>query len=196
MSDELERDIATTVGASEIAAIVGEDPYRTPEDVWNQKVNGERTPENEHIIRGKVLEPSLLNWWERIDGRKLDLRQYLFRHPNGWACATADGVATETRHLVEVKCPVGGKQWDDRSGAHPWHYRLQSTWQLGIAMAATGNLYTAELCAGPLWGRLMRFGIDFDADLFAGLLAKAEEFMTFVRSGKPLPSAQPQEAAK
>jgi len=191
---ELERDIATTVGASEIAAILGQDPYRTAADVWRSKVEGERLELNEHMVRGICLENGLLDWWERLDGRKLERRQKLFTSPNGWACATCDGVVSA--HIVEVKCPVGGKAWDDRAQRFPFHYQLQCVWQIGVASDATGVQHTAELCAGPVWGRLMRFPIQFDAALFALMLERAEEFMAHVRAGTPLPPAfTSQEAA-
>jgi len=195
---QLERDITTTVGASEIAAILGQDPYATAQDVWERKVAGVVTPENEHMVRGKCLENGLLDWWERLDGRRLSTRQRLFRHPNGWACATADGVflAPGSSHLVEVKCPIGGKAWDDRAGRFPFHYQLQCVWQIGVASAETSLGFTAELCAGPVWGRLMRFPVVFDPALFALMLERAEEFMSHVRAGTPLPAAfTSQEAA-
>lgn len=178
----LERDITTTLGASEIAAVLGEDPYRTADDVLREKVFREKFEMNEHMIRGVCLEPGLLNWWEILEGRKLDARQRLFRHPNGWACATCDGVAG--LHLVEIKCPAGGKSWNDRTGEHPFHYRLQVTWQIGVASDATGQQHTGELCAGPVWGKLLRFQVEFDAQLFASMLEAGEAFMKRVQAAK------------
>lgn len=192
---------AASVGASEVAAILGCDPYRTAADVWRAKVLGEAFVENEHMVRGKCLESGLLDWWERLDGRKLrrqggqsaalsqDPRQVQVVHPNGWAAATLDGITEDGSTVVEMKCPVGGKSWDDRSGAHPFHYRIQVLWQIGVAQASGLPVVTGELCAGPLWGKLQRHRVDPDSEFFASALRRAAEFMTFVRSGEALPAS-------
>jgi hypothetical protein len=114
----MSRDYSRTIGASEIAAILGEDRYRTPNDVWRAKVLGERTPLNKHILRGLCLESGLLTWWERLpeldgqpprrlsrrlsDGDSRDPRQTDVLHPNGWAAATLDGYHKETRQVIEA----------------------------------------------------------------------------------------------
>lgn len=189
------RDRRATLGASEIAAVVGVDEYRTADDVWRAKVEGVETPDNEHMVRGRCLEAGLLDWWEHIEGVRLerrtdtterDPRQRFVLHPNGWASATLDGLAEDGR-VVEVKCPVGGKSWDDRKGVCPLRYVVQVQWQLGVCLAAGLPVTSGVLAAGPLWGRLMRFPVTADAALFAGLLAKGEEFMNYVRRREPLP---------
>lgn len=180
----LERDIATTLGASEIAAVVGADPYKTADELLEQKVTGAQIEPNEHMIRGTCLENGLLDWWERIDGRELPIRQRLFVHPgHRWACATIDGITVngaQYEHLVEVKCPGGSwRQWDERNGTCPFHYKVQVIWQLGIARAESGDLITGELAAGPspFKGHLMRFQIQYDEELFERLLIAGEQFM-------------------
>jgi putative phage-type endonuclease len=188
-------DRTKTLGASEIAAVLGRDEYRTAVDVWESKVLGKEQPDNEHMARGRILEPALLDWWEYLEGVRLvrtprddgkDQRQRLVTHSNGWATATLDGFSEDGR-IVEVKCPVGGKGWDDRKGLFPFRYALQVQWQFGVSKSAGLSPVSGVLAAGPIWGKLMRFQIEFDAELFALMLAKGDEFMTYVRRKEPLP---------
>ena len=189
-----------TVGGSEIAAVLNASPYQTPEELWRAKVEGTPFEDNEHTIRGKVFESAILDWWEVLDGRALrrgepsgrfskDLRQVSLVHPCGWAAATLDGITEDGKLLVEAKCPVGGKQWDDRNGAHPFHYRVQVLWQIGVAQGCGLPVESGELIAGPLWGRLMRFPIEPDPEFFRLALERAREFVECVKRGEPLPAS-------
>lgn len=190
-----------TVGGSEIAAVLGVSPYSTPHDVWRQKVEDLPFEGNEHTQRGQVFESAILDWWELLDGRKLrrqpqpswsfskDERQVSLKHPCGWASATLDGLTEDGRLVVEAKCPVGGKSWDDRNGTHPFHYRVQVLWNIGVAQACGLPVEGGELAAGPLWGRLYRFPIQPDPEFFRLALERAREFIEFVKRGEPLPAS-------
>ena len=200
------RDYATTVGASEVAAILGCDPWRTPEDVWRAKVLGERVPLNAHMLRGVCLESGILDWWERLPELEGGTRRNLVRnpreplderdprqtdvlHPNGWAAATLDGWHRELRLVVEAKASAPSKKWNARTGEHPLHYRVQVVWQLGIAQAAGLDVVAGELIAGPMYGELWCFRVEPDDVLFRLALARCEEFMAYVKSGEPLPAS-------
>ena len=50
------------VTASDVAAIVGLNPWRTAVDVWAEKVHGSSFRENYRMRRGHVLEPLLCAW--------------------------------------------------------------------------------------------------------------------------------------
>lgn len=189
------------VGASEVAAILGADPYRTPQDVWDSKVNGTPFVENEHIIRGKALEGGLLDWWEILSGLKLrraevregafsaDPRQVPLIHPCGYAAATLDGITEDGSLVVEAKCPASGKAWNEAKGEHPLQYRIQVVWQIGVAQACGLPVVSGELAAGPIWGKLQRHAITPDPVLFALALSRAQEFIECVKAGAPLPAS-------
>lgn len=197
-----------TIGASQIAAVLGHNPYQTPAELYEQMRTGAVTPDNEHMLRGRIFEGALLTWWEHLAQQQLrrapqdkpgaDERQVALLHPCGWARATLDGLTVDGTTIVEAKCPAGWRAWDDRSGKYPMHYHLQVVWQLGVAHACGIEAQRAELIAGPVYGRLLRFPIAPDPELFAGAMARAETFLSCVTEGKPLPEAfnpQHQEAA-
>lgn len=182
----------TTIGASEIASILGVDPYCTPQERYLQfRGEVEREPENEHMVRGKALENGLGNWWKALAGATSLKKQVKLLHPNGWARATPDGIAEVKGDLVvlETKCPAGWRAWDDRQGKYPFQYHVQVVWQLGVCTAVGLPVVRAELAAGPIFGRLLRFPIQPDPEFFALALERAQTFLKCVETGEPLPSA-------
>jgi len=189
----------TTIGASEIAAVLGCDPYVTPEEQYARTRDEASAPDNEHITRGRVFESALLDWWEILEGRRLarhdtrgahsqDARQLPLVHPCGYARATLDGLTEDGRTIVEVKCPAAYRNWNEREGRYPFQYHVQVVWQLGVAAACGHSPEYAELCAGPIYGRLLRFRVMPDPEFFRLALARAEEFLQHVREGTPLPA--------
>lgn len=204
------------VGASEIAAILGQDPYRTPQDIWNTKVHDIPFPGNEHTERGNAMEPGILNWWSTLTGfglrlhpdstekhiqflrgqrdKDCDPRQHPLVHPCGWASATLDGLTADQKLVVEAKCPYIGKdKWDEDSNEHPFHYRIQVIWQIGVAQACGIPVESGELVALPVMfnkkGRPLRFQIQPDPEFFRLALVKAGEFIECVKAGSPLPAS-------
>lgn len=65
-------DRTVYLGASDIAAVLGLDEHRTPQDVWREKTGQTQPhPESEDIIRGHLMEPVISSLVERVDGVKL-----------------------------------------------------------------------------------------------------------------------------
>ena len=77
-------DRSKTIGASEIGAILGVNPYMTPADVWMVKTL--RKPEfagNEATERGLILEPAIAIWFAKQSKYKIDasqVRQFASRY--------------------------------------------------------------------------------------------------------------------
>jgi putative phage-type endonuclease len=179
-----------TIGASQIATILGQDPYSTPQDLCERLRTGTQIEDNEHMVRGRMLEDGLANWWAHLAGASELNKQVKALHSNGWARATPDGVAQVDGQTVilETKCPAAYKNWNQSKGLYPYHYHLQVVWQMGVCADDEIRPAYGELCAGPIYGKLLRFRIEPDPDLFALMLQKAEVFLNCVRDGSPLPS--------
>lgn len=217
----------TTIGASEIAAVLGVDPWTTPQQLWERKRGLTVFEGNEATRRGQYFEPALCAWWldlakgERNEqmqlrsGCRMVNGQLQVRHPvHTFARATPDMVATcvpvrwpngaqlDPRNdrcvlAVDVKNPasqsvpqVGGgwrKIWDDATQTAPLQYRCQSMYQVGVLQAAGVSVVAGELAAGPFFGKLIRVLVEPDPEWFALALERAEEFLTYVKSGEPLP---------
>lgn len=130
-----------TIGASVIPAILGVDPWKTAQQLYDERVSGKPFEGNEHTRRGNHLEPGLCAWYldvaqardvvadvaERLNTTFDSKRQVRIQHPNGWAHATPDLVVDvvpingswlgKTWLVVDVKCPssssrrVAGRGW-------------------------------------------------------------------------------------
>lgn len=101
------------VGASEVAAVLGLDPYRTPFDVWYSKVYpGERVQvQTDAMRRGHRLEPVVADMYaEAHPGVLLEVSDTCARRDAEWALATPDRIVlapSGATGLLEIKT----KRW-------------------------------------------------------------------------------------
>lgn len=95
----------THIGASECAAIMGDDPYTTPYQVWRKKVFGDQTEDNYAMERGRELEPVARAAFEEKMGCMFSpLTAISEEYP--WMLASFDGVSDDGTACVEIKCPL------------------------------------------------------------------------------------------
>lgn len=125
----LERRRAT-LGASEVAAVCGLDPFKTAWDIWAIKLGYRQDTESEAGDLGNLIEPILLQRYANKTGRTL--RQIgTLRHPTEtWASATPDAVAPG----LDVQAKVVGARmlprWDD---GVPQYVVAQVHWEMWVA---------------------------------------------------------------
>ena len=93
------------IGASEAASIMGENPWTTPLQAWEQKVGVVAPPtENEAMRRGTRLEPFARNAFANEFG--LDVYPKIVYHPHiKFMMASMDGLTLDGKEAVEFKCP-------------------------------------------------------------------------------------------
>lgn len=133
-----ELDRSTYFGSSDIAAILGISPWRTPLDVFLDKTKGrqEITPEKAQIFkRGKRLEPYILDMYAEDTGENLIHRgeRYIdLEHP--FLAAEIDA-ETESGKNVEAKSARAdwGKVWgSEMTDEIPVYYNAQAMFGMGI----------------------------------------------------------------
>lgn len=118
------------IGGSDIAAILGLNPYKSAIDVWNRIVNGVEKETGRAAIRGTKLESAVLDWWSE-EKRQSGLSDFVVTKPVfeevdkfRWSL---DGWIESEWAVVEVKT-VGKRairQWDE--GPPVW-YVTQCQW--------------------------------------------------------------------
>lgn len=156
-------DRTTYLGASDVAAIMGLDEHRTPQDVWRQKT-GQAEPEklNEHIERGHLMEDVIHALVERIDGVKL--------YPAGAIAVVGtpitvhpDRVDNENR-IHELKAPTRfSAQWGKQDTDEvPRRYIVQVLMQMWAAAQYDVDPKLAFLHA--MAGERRRYVIGYDSD--------------------------------
>lgn len=118
------------LGATDVAAIVGEKAFRSPIDVWFEKT-GQAKPMKDNIVlrRGRYLEPLVVEWFTEQTGFQVthNTDYTMHWHPTiPFLYATLDADVVESGQLGVLECKTaageGSKKW--YSGI-PDIYKLQ-----------------------------------------------------------------------
>lgn len=173
--NDVETDRHTYIGASDIGAIMGVSPFKTPFELWcekTQKVKPENLDKNDNVRMGKVLEEFVAQEYAYRNNVAVRRAPKVYIHPDyPFFRAHADRLVTGTEKGLECKTTseYNKDKWD---GADiPESYILQCQWLMGlsgrkewdIAVLIGGNKYKDK----PL---------KFDSELFDLMVEKALEF--------------------
>lgn len=112
---------ATGVGASDVSAILGVNPWSGPFDVWAAKTGRAAPVEETHVMRlGHVLEPVIREFYEDHTGLTVFHQPNLILgHPEDeWLRYSPDGLAIEAPRLFEAKSARRDNEWVDSVSAH------------------------------------------------------------------------------
>lgn len=168
----------SALGASDIPAVLGRDPFRSPYDLWLEKSG--RTPEepdNSRFDVANALEPAILMLAEKKLGSKIVKPKTTFTHPGGVILANVDGMVDEFKSgqpIVEAKstCIDGG--WGDPDTDQvPDRVLIQV--QIQMACAGSKVAHVARLL-GKFGFKFEMYRVLFDAELAAELIKRAHAF--------------------
>jgi putative phage-type endonuclease len=136
--------------ASETAVVMGLSPWRTPYQLWQLKlglIEQEVTPA---MQRGTELEPVARAAYERQTGRVMQPLVVV----DGEYSASLDGMTLGGERIVEIKCPVKGRDstlWNTVAAAGlPVHYQWQIEHQLMVTNAAVADVFVFDGAEGIL----------------------------------------------
>lgn len=192
------------LGASEVAAILGENPDMTPLEVWEVKTGRRANFQgNEHTRRGNRQEQSILDWLEEDLGGEFAIGRNIesCNHPTSQiASATPDGIVMRKSDMedgvnmsaiparsmakflwqaaVMMGKPIAGAEAKSTLKRIKFIEDLPITWliQCQWGMLCTG-LKTWHLAIhGPMVSDYQRFEIAYDEKFALELLAMAEEW--------------------
>jgi putative phage-type endonuclease len=148
-------DRRTFIGGTDVAAILGMNPWRSAMDVWLEKTGRveARRPETPAMAWGKRLEPVVAQAFSEATGLAavetapvtLEGRPFLGGSPDRLLV----GPNGKTVGVLEIKTARDGSAWGpDWSGAGgvPPHYAIQAAWYAGLLGIET--VYVAALIAG------------------------------------------------
>ncbi len=130
--------------ASETAVVVGASPWQTPYQLWELR-SGRRQPQvNGAMARGSALEPQARAAYETLTGHVMQPLVLV----DGAYSASLDGLTFDGELIVEIKCPVKGRDstlWKAIAGGEvPSHYAWQIEHQLMVAKASLAHLYVFD----------------------------------------------------
>jgi len=170
------------IGASDIPVIAGESPYRTPYQLWAEKVGlltAEPDAEQAELFEiGHLMEPVLLELYERRTGRHPKRApQMRVSRDLPWAFASLDATAPVKR-VVEAKWTHSGR-WGD--AGVPDDVLLQVQWQLFVVGWDVADVIALR---GP---RPRIVEVPRDQDYIDKLVTLATEFWQHVETRTPPP---------
>ena len=162
------------IGSSEVATILGLNPFDTPYLLWRRK-RGElaEEPESEAMLMGHMLEDVVAKRWQRETGLEIlpgseeeilfvdEERPFMRVSPDRLYRKRPDG----DEGILECKTTVKAVSPDEI----PLHWFVQLQYQLGVAGMAKGSL--AWLVQGRHFGQLE---MDFVKDYFDNELKRPE----------------------
>jgi len=180
------------IGGTDISAIVGKNPWKTPLDVWLGKLGlAQREPPTEAMWFGTNMEPVIAQRYAEVTGFEL-LRgpqiaefwkaspchlwhgQTLIEHPKiPVVIGTPDALVLNAPRGLEVKLSAWkGKEWG-RAGTDevPDHYWLQCAWYVAITGA---EAWDVAVCFGGT--RMEVFTVRRDPEVERVLLDAGAEF--------------------
>lgn len=175
------------IGASEIAAIAGFNPYASPWDIWLRKTGQAPDVEpTEPMEWGNRLEPAIRQKYVDDTGLFVDVPGESLFHTNiHWARATPDGIVVDDhgirQHLLQCK-NVGfwvGKDWEQ---GPPPYVVLQEMWEMHVTGLARADV--AALIGG---NEFRVFTVHRDDKAIADLLTIATAFWRKVETRTPPP---------
>lgn len=184
MSDWLEVR-KTGIGGSDAAAICNLSRYRTPLQVYLDKIGQsqpiEETPE---MKWGKKLEPLVLREYQDVRGVSVTPDVFLANRERPWMLGTLDGLSDDGR-VVECKT-VGfdrGKEWgEDGSDFVPTEYLLQVQHYLAVT-----GIEVADIAALFHGSNFRIFTVQADPELISVLIDREAEFWARVLDRNPPP---------
>lgn len=177
------------VGASDVAACIGLNPWRTPLQVWLDKRGlGEPFSGNEFTKAGDDLEPMIAQRYERENKVKLIKGKMTLHKDVKIASCTPD-------YLLEDGCPVQIKasfpatkydledKWGDAPFGHiPDQYAAQVAWEMSVLDVPRADL--AVLINGY---DFRVYHLERDGEVEDALIEKALEFWKYVETDTPPP---------
>jgi putative phage-type endonuclease len=167
------------IGSSEVATIVGLNPWETPYQLWRRKI-GLDAPKQENFAMkaGHYLEDAVAQFWHDETGRDIikasagdwiirdNDRPFLQVSPDRtfWL---GESRSPSDKGILECKTTQMSIDGDDL----PKHWFCQVMYQLGVAGYTQGSI--AWLCSGREFGYK---NLDFVPDFYGWLIEEVERF--------------------
>ena len=172
------------IGSSEVATLLGLNPYDTPYQLWLRKTGRVKEVENEspEMSRGHILEDGVAQYVSRAAGLSIvksssaefvvvDREKPFFRaSPDRYAYPTDAKHTEENRVIIESKTTRGNIKEDEPISDY---WLTQVMWQMGVSR--TGMAYIGWLSGSLEFGHRP---VVYDADFFGFIAEVVERFWT------------------
>lgn len=165
----------TGIGGSDAAAVLGMSKWKTPYQVWREKVYGERQPDNGQFERGRDLESFIREKHENETGKKVVTPSFMRDPKYDFVVGNLDGITDEK--VVEFKTSL----FDDWGDEPPIEYILQCQHYLFITGYDEADLVVLILST---W-KIKTFHIHADSELQNLMVENYQKFWKHVEDKTP-----------
>lgn len=165
------------IGGSDIGAILGVSPFKTPVDVYLAKTDPTPKEEQSELFYwGHALEAPIAARFAQEHGVQIIRPEQIARHPeHEWMVANLDGIIPgQPNGVLEIKTvsAFGGRDWGvEGSDEVPLAYVAQVAWYMAVMDYPYAKI--AALFGG---NEYREFHIDRDRELEDILIEKGREF--------------------
>lgn len=194
------------IGASEIGAIAGLNPFKTAIDVWASKLDLADHTDSEASRWGHRLEPVVAEAWAERMGLGLDKLKTCdsLVHPeHSHVLATPDRLVAIDGGLANLEIKTLGHRQAHRWGEEgtdqiPEEYVAQVQWQMLVIRASLKVDLRISFVAALIGGQQLRcYEVPFDPELAGDLLEIGTDFWKrHVLTREPPPAAESRAAAE
>jgi putative phage-type endonuclease len=172
------------IGSSDAASIMGESPWRTPYQTWEDKVFGSSQADNAAMKRGRDYEQEARECFEK----KMNTLVFPINviHPeHDWIRASLDGLDLDEKIMVEIKVPGRDDHFSASLQKVPDKYFVQCQHQLSTKPNLSG-MYYFSYDPNAKDGHIVEIARDA-AYLKEQLFPKEKEFWEMVLGETPPP---------
>lgn len=169
--EELRKD---KVGASDAPIIMEVSPWKTPYQLWQEKLSLTTNKKNFAMARGHSMEPEALRALEEQTG--LLFRPVVKIHAElTWMMASLDAMDIEGKTIAEIKCPGQVDHQQAVSGSVPEKYFPQLQHQMEVAQVESAYYFSFDGTNGVL------LKVYRDDKYIKNLISKEREFWECVQ---------------
>ncbi len=118
------------IGASDASIIMGENRFKSPDELLHEKKHKVDTKPNEKMRKGTALEPEARSLYQN-NTKKAVQPICIQSNSYSWLIASLDGISNDYKSLVEIKCGKSAYRQAAR-GIVPYYYFGQLQHQLMV----------------------------------------------------------------
>jgi len=167
------------IGSSDAPIIMGKSPWKTPYQLWEEKIGKmDTTFESFAMRRGKDLEPKARKAFELQTGLVM-WPDVLIHNEHDFIIASMDGITIDGKQAVEIKCPGEKTHAMALRGVIPEHYRIQMQHQMAVIGLEMIFYYSFDGNQGVL------LEVERDDQLIQELIQKEIEFFRCMQENDP-----------
>jgi putative phage-type endonuclease len=166
------------IGASDAPIIMQKSPWKTPYQLWKEKMSLTESSMNSAMQRGHDLEPIALQCLQEKLG--IALRpQVKLHNQRSWMMASVDAVSEDGSVIGEIKCPGKADHEKALSGHLPEHYYPQLQHQMEVCGVEVVNYFSFDGTDGTI------VKVYRDGDYIKEMIKQEEKFFECMMNFEP-----------